>query len=39
METLPTDYVELLRSGASKLTGHKHRIFFAEVAIKISVIR
>lgn len=35
MEPLPTDYVELLRSGASKLTGHKRRIFVAEVALTL----
>lgn len=35
METLPTEFVNLLRSGAQKLTGHKRRIFMAEVTLTL----
>jgi len=35
MEALPGDYVDLLRSGAEKLTGHKRRLFVAEVTVKL----
>lgn len=35
MESLPTDYVDLLRSGAQKLTGHKRRLFVAEVTLTL----
>lgn len=35
MEPLSATYVDLLRSGASKLTGHHRRIFVAEVTLKL----
>lgn len=35
MDDLPADYVDLLRSGAQKLTGHKRRLFVAEVTLKL----
>lgn len=35
METLPADYVDLLRSGAKKLTGHNRRIFVSEVTLTL----
>ena len=35
MEALAADYADLLRSGAQKLTGHKRRLFVAEVTLKL----
>lgn len=35
MDAPATDYVDLLRSGAQKLTGHKRRLFVAEVTLKL----
>lgn len=35
MDSLPGDYVDLLRSGAQKLTGHKRRLFVAEVTLTL----
>ena len=35
MEALPAGYADLLRSGAQKLTGHKRRLFVAEVTLKL----
>jgi hypothetical protein len=35
MNVIDEDHVELLRLAACKLTGHKQRIFVAEVAIRL----
>ena len=39
METLTADSADLLRSGAQKLTGHKRRLFVAEVTLRVVACR